>query len=335
MLDMIVSFDTISYMKARPPYELTQEILQYTAKIAHELGMLEGAKLVPFSVELRRSNKIKTIQSSLAIKGNTLSVEQITAILDGAPVLGPRSDILEVQNALKVYDDLKSYNAQSVTQLKKAHKLLMRELIEDNGKWREKGVGVFKGKAVSHMVPPAKRVPQLMTDLFSYLKEDKKTPWLIKACVFHYELEFIHPFSDGNGRMGRLWQQLLLMKENPIFEFLSVEGLIKENQKEYYQVLEQCDEAGDSTVFIEFSLEIILMALQEYTAHALSPINTPSQRLAHAKHKLDKKWFSRKQYIEVLKDISTATASRDLDHGLTENILEKQGARNQVKYRFK
>ena len=335
MLDMIVSSDTITHMKSKPPYVITQEILQYTAKIAHELGMLEGAKLVPFSVELRRGNKIKTIQSSLAIEGNTLSIEQITAILDGTPVLGSKLDILEVENALKVYDDLKSFDAQSVMHLKKAHKLLMQALIPDNGKWREKGVGVFKGKAVSHMAPPAKRVPQLITELFSYLKQDKKTPWLIKACVFHYELEFIHPFSDGNGRMGRLWQQLLLMRENSIFEFLSIEGLIKENQKVYYQVLEQCDQSGDSTAFIEFSLEIILMALREYTAHALSSINSPASRLEHAKHKLGKNWFSRKQYIEVLKDISTATASRDLDLGVKENVLEKQGVRNQVRYRFK
>lgn len=322
-------------MKEKPPFTLTSRILTLTSEISHELGVLEGAKLVPFSVELRRSNRIKTIQSSLAIEGNTLSTEQITALIEGKPVLGPKSDILEVENALKLYDNLQAYNPTSVQHIKKAHKLLMQGLIKDNGKFREKGVGVFKGKAVSHMAPPAKRVPKLMTDLFKYIKSDKESPWLIKACVFHYELEFIHPFSDGNGRMGRLWQQLLLMKEDPSFEFLSVEGLIKEHQKDYYNVLECCDRAGDSTEFIEFSLEIILASLQEYTSQATSPIKEPSSRLEFAREHVAKEWFSRKDYIQCLKDISSATASRDLLLGVESKTLEKKGAKNQVLYTFK
>lgn len=321
-------------MSKNPPFAISAAVLSLSNAIVHELGVLSGAKLSPVPVTLRRSNRIKTIQSSLAIEGNTLTVEQITQIMDGKRIFGPKKDIEEVNNAIMLYEMLPQINPLSIVALKKAHKTLMKGIIETNGQFRPKNVGIFKGKYVAHMAPPAKRVPGLMNALFGFIKGNSGIPWLIKACVFHYELEFIHPFADGNGRMGRLWQQLLLMKEHSVFEYISVEAIIKQHQKQYYDVLGQCDSAGDSTQFIEFSLKQILGALQQYTAIATTAVNTPESRLEFAVKTLKDTWFSRKDYLQLHKDISTATASRDLVHGVKTAMLSKRGEANQVRYRF-
>lgn len=209
----------------------------------------------------------------------------------------------------------------------------MKGLINSNGEWRQKAVGIFKDKKISHIAPSAKRVENLMIDLFDFTKKKKNVPWLLKACIFHYELEFIHPFEDGNGRMGRLWQQLLLMKENSIFEFISVESLIRNHQTEYYQVLEKCDHQGQSTEFVEFSLKHILSAIKEYTINISSQVINEAQRLNYAKT-LIKTWFNRKQYMTLLKNISSATASRDLAAGIQKKLLIKKGEKNQILYKF-
>lgn len=211
----------------------------------------------------------------------------------------------------------------------------MKDLIEEVGQWRSKGVGIFKGGQVKHIPPQARRVPTLMEDLFGFLKKDQETPWLLKACIFHYELEFIHPFSDGNGRMGRLWQQLLLAKDNPIFKYVTVEELIKARQGEYYSVLAECDQEGASTRFIEFSLKLILEALQKYKNITSPTVNDSRSRLEYAKDKLSNKWFSRKNYMNIFKDVSSATASRDLLLGIEENILKKRGTKNQTSYYYR
>jgi len=329
-------------MKNKPPFQITSLILNLSIEIARELGMLSGAKLHAMPVKLRRQNAIKSIQASLAIEGNTLSEEQVTAIFEGKRVLGPIKDIKEVLNAIEVYNMLSQFNPVSIADFKKAHKMLMQELIGENGMWRKSGVAVYKGKKAIHVAPPAKIVPELMDKLFDYIKKDKETSWLIKACVFHYELEFIHPFADGNGRMGRLWQQVLLKQEDPVFGFLPVESLIRENQKRYYSVLAACDKAADSTLFVEFSLECILKSLRAFRESAVAPVQDFRSRLAlyqeryHADN-TDKKevhWFSRKDYILFHKDISTATASRDLILGVQEGVLSKQGEKNQVRYSF-
>lgn len=252
-------------MKNKPPFQITPPILDLSDQITHELTILAGAKLRSTPIALRRENKIKTIQSSLAIEGNTLTIEQVSDIFEGKIVVGPVKDIQEVRNAIAVYDMLTDLDPLSINDFKQAHSLLMRDLIKQNGIWRSAGVAVFKGQEVAHMAPPASIVPLLMEQLFSFIAEDQTTSWVIKACVFHYELEFIHPFVDGNGRMGRLWQQLLLMKEDSVFEFVSVETIIKNNQYSYYEALAACDKAADSTLFIEFCLTHILSALQWYT----------------------------------------------------------------------
>jgi len=211
---------------------------------------------------LRKKNRIKTIQSSLAIENNSLSIEQVTAILEGKRVLGPPNEIQEVRNAIDAYELLLKLNPYKEKDLLKAHRLMMNDLVKENGRYRTGGVGVFDGKQCIHLAPPAQRVPQLMSDLLSWVKSTKVHP-LISSCVFHYEFEFIHPFSDGNGRMGRMWQTLLLMQWKPVFAWIPVETIVKEHQQEYYDAIVQSDHDANSTPFITFMLHCLLQALKE------------------------------------------------------------------------
>jgi len=212
------------------PFTITPLILKKCQLISHELGMLEGAKINYTPIKLRKENQIKTIQSSLAIEGNSLTIEQITAILDGKHIVGPKKDILEVNNAIKVYSNLEKLDPLSINSFKQAHKILMNNIIQNNGQWRQKGVGIFKGQEITHVAPPASMVDPLMVKLFKFLNNNATNiPWIIKGSVFHYELEFIHPFSDGNGRMGRLWQQLVFMKDNPLYSLNAIRVCSREN----------------------------------------------------------------------------------------------------------
>lgn len=321
-------------MNYKPPFTITSRIFSLSQEVSHILGTLEGARLTIPPIKLRKENSIKTIQGSLSIEGNTLNLEQVSHILEGKPVIGTTKDIIEVQNAVDVYACFDEFDPLSIKDLLHAHKLLMKGLIEEAGQWRSKGVGIFKGTQVKHMPPQVKRVPDLMKGLFEFLKKDKETPWLLKACIFHYELEFIHPFSDGNGRMGRLWQQLILKKENAVFQYVTVEELIKLRQGEYYDVLAECDQEGASTKFVEFSLKLILEALQSYRSVTSPTVNDSSSRLNYAKDTLSDTWFARKDYMDVFKEISTATASRDLLLGVEEGMLKKRGIKNQTSYYY-
>jgi len=246
----------------KPPYSVTPRMLELVAMISEKLGEVKGAYLHRPPAELRKRNRIKTIHSSLEIEGNTLSVEQITALLDGKRVLAPEKDILEVRNAIKVYDALATFKPFSLTSMLGAHKILMTGLVERAGELRGSTVGIVKGGQVAHIAPPADIVRALLTGLLDYLKSDPDI-MLIKSCVFHYEFEFIHPFTDGNGRMGRLWQTVILRQYNPVFEFLPVETLIRKRQREYYDALERSDKSGHSTPFIEFMLEVVADSLEE------------------------------------------------------------------------
>jgi Fic family protein len=321
-------------MTKTPPFKITTDILMLSQKISWELGKIAGSKREGTAVILRRINNVKTIQASLAIEGNTLSTEQITAIFEGKRVVGPKRDIEEAKNALNVYAQISSYDPLSMADFLRAHADMMNGLIADCGKLRVGNVGVFDGSNVIHMAPPAKMVERLMGDLFTFVNRNSDLPWLIKACIFHYELEFIHPFSDGNGRMGRLWQHLLLMREDAIFASIPVETLVRKNQKEYYAILGQCDKEGESTKFIIFSLEQILAALVAFQAESFWPESSPKWRLDFASIKLGSQWFSRADYLQIHKDISTATASRDLLYGLKNNTLKQTGLKNQARYSF-
>lgn len=338
---MIVPYDTIiievyDVMNKRPPYSINGQVLELIIDIANLLGKLEGMRLLQPKVELRKENQIQTICHSLAIEGNTLSIEQVTDLLEDKPVIGPKKEIIEIKNAIKVYKQLQQWRYDSVSDFKKVHNLMMRGLVESAGKWRSKNVGVFSGDSVRHMAPPFGLVAKLMQDLFKFLKNKNEKNLLIKACVFHYELEFIHPFDDGNGRMGRLWQQLILMQCNPVFSFVPVENIIKQQQAKYYEVLQECDHKGDVTLFIEFMLQAIKQALLEYCEVVVAEPLTLERRLSIASDKLTNQWFARKQYQSLFKtiSISTATASRDLKFAVAHNLLTLKGKAAKTVYHF-
>jgi Fic family protein len=317
----------------KPPYQVTTKILEQIASIAEKIGEINAAYLYKPPTELRKKNRIKTIQSSLEIEGNSLSLDQVTAILDNKKVIAPKKDILEVKNAIKTYESLDSYNYTSLTSFCKAHATLMNGLIEKGGNIRTKSVGILKGSKVTHIAPPGDIVKSLVKELFDYLKKDKDL-LLIKSCVFHYEIEFIHPFMDGNGRIGRLWQTLILNQYSPVFEFLPIESLIKAKQNDYYRILGESDNKGDSTGFIEFMLQIINESLEELLTNQ-NVILTAKDRLIIFKEKIGKSSFSRQDYLRHFRDISTATASRDLKLAVESGLLDKSGDKRITSYKFK
>lgn len=248
-----------------PPFIITPAIVSLVAEIAGivgHLGALSGFGNVP---KLRRENRIRSIHASLAIENNTLSLDQVTAVISGKRVLGQPREIQEVKNAFAAYESMSAWVPSSSKDLFAAHRLMLEGLVDDAGKFRTRAVGIAKGQHIVHLAPPAARVPGLMKDLLAWLKRTDAHP-LIAGCVFHYELEFIHPFADGNGRIGRLWQTLILSRWNPLFAFLPVESVIRDRQAAYYQVLASCDKAGNSTAFIEFLLDSLLTALREIVA---------------------------------------------------------------------
>lgn len=315
----------------KPPYDITPEILNLVSSISIKIGEVNANYLNKQSPQLRKQNKIKTVHSSLSIEGNTLTEDQVSAILESKKVVGPKKDILEVVNALRVYDSLKSFNPYSNKSFLEAHKMLMDGLVPKAGTYRKQGVGIMQGDRLAHVVPPFEKVPFLMKDLFEYVKKSAELT-LIKSCVFHYEMEFIHPFIDGNGRMGRLWQTLILLQDYPVFEFLPFETLINKTQKEYYKALALSDGIGKSTPFIEYMLGVIdasLGDLLNYNRRVLTDID----RLEYFLHMNGTKEFSRKEYMDVFKDISSATASRDLLKGTELKLITRMG--DKIKARYK
>ena len=245
-----------------PLYTITDKIVNLTAEISELVGVITVKNNINANPKLRRDNRIRTIHATLAIENNSLSLEQVTDVIDGKRVLGKPYEIQEVKNAYKAYERLLQYNPYSVQDLLDAHRLLMTGLIQETGVFRQGGVGVFAGERLVHMAPPAKQVPQLITELLQWTEKARLHP-LIKSCVFHYEFEFIHPFADGNGRMGRMWQTLLLAKWKPFFAWLPVETLIRERQDEYYRALALSDKNADAQPLAEFLLQVILAALKE------------------------------------------------------------------------
>ncbi|BDD12957.1 cell filamentation protein Fic (plasmid) [Fulvitalea axinellae] len=316
----------------KPPYQITKNILSLVSSIAEKIGEVNAAKLNRPPTELRKKNRIKTIQSSLEIEGNTMTVEQITDLLGDKRVLAPKKDIIEVKNAVDLYsrlDDFDPYNPESLLQ---AHAILMKGLVDQPGKYRNTAVGIVKGEQVAHIAPPGHMVTALVNDLFAYLRDDDDLP-LIKSCVFHYEFEFIHPFPDGNGRMGRLWQTLLLREYSPVFEFLPIETLVKDRQEEYYRILNLSDRSGHSTPFVEFMLHIIRDALEDLL-RTQTPSLTGHDRISLFQDHVKNGWFTRQEYLRHNKDISPATASRDLKTAVDNQTLEKSGDKRTAKYRF-
>ncbi|MCH2175427.1 MAG: Fic family protein [Lentisphaeria bacterium] len=258
-------------MTYKPPFSLNTDILNLVAKISEILGSLQSYS--DQSPLLRKKNRIKTIQGTLAIEGNTLTEEQITAYLEGKHVMGSVKELSEVQGAIKAYDSLSSFNSAKVEDLLTAHSYMMEGTLKGSGKFRKVAVGVQAKEGIVHMAPPAERLPFLINDLCHWINTTNEHP-LIKSCVFHYEFEFIHPFTDGNGRMGRLWQTLILSEWNPIFSNLPLENMIQAHQHEYYQALKKSDTEGESTFFLSFILKLILATVSE-NASINAPVNAP------------------------------------------------------------
>ena len=244
----------------KPPFTVSAKAVNLIAKISSQLERYAIRMEREDTLRLRRANRIKTIHSSLAIEGNTLSEGEVQAVLEGKKVVAPLKEIQEVKNAIKTYELYPKLNPFSIQDLLLAHGTMMSGLVDEAGMFRKGGVGVFDGDKPIHIAPPADRVRDLMSNLFGWL-ENADDHLLIRSCVFHYEFEFIHPFADGNGRIGRLWQSLILGRLNPIFEHLPVENMVYSNQQAYYHAINRSSSLGDSGPFIDFMLEEILNAL--------------------------------------------------------------------------
>lgn len=247
----------------KPPFTISPKILNLVAEISAKIERYAILLEQDSELRLRKANRIKTIHSSLAIEGNDLTESQVRDIINGHNVVAPLREIQEVKNAIATYDLFPTLNPFDEDDLLRAHRTMMQSLVDNPGRWRTGGVGVFGENGCVHMAPPANRVPMLMSDLFEWLK-NADDHLLIRSCVFHYEFEFIHPFTDGNGRTGRLWQSLILSKLHPLFAHLPVENMVYSNQQLYYDAIADSTAAGESTPFIEFMLGEILSTL---TAH--------------------------------------------------------------------
>lgn len=247
----------------KPPFEITNQMIDYVAEIAELVGNLNVTNRLTANPTLRRSNRIRTIHGSLAIEQNTLSLEQVTAVLNGKRVLAPPKDIAEVKNAYEIYERLDELDPCSVDDLLIAHGIMTRGLVEESGMFRTRPVGVVDSEGhVLHFGTLPQYVPDLVMELLEWAKTSE-VHMLIRSCVFHYELELIHPFADGNGRVGRLWHTLLLSKWNPVFAWLPVESIIHDRQQEYYDAINTSNDAGESTPFIGFMLSAIKESLME------------------------------------------------------------------------
>lgn len=242
--------------KYTPPFVMTDQITNLVIEIAELTGAMSVSEQVSKNPKLRRENRVRSIHSSLAIEQNSLTIDQVSAIINGKRVLGPQQDIREVQNAYEAYETMTKLNPYSEKDLLKAHKIMMDGLVKEAGKFRSKNVGVYAGDQLIHAGTPAKYVPELIEQLFEWLKESKLHP-LIKSCIFHYEFEYIHPFADGNGRTGRLWHTLILAKWQKFYLWIPIETIIQEKQQDYYKALNASNNAGDSTIFVEFMLRAI------------------------------------------------------------------------------
>ena len=243
-----------------PIFTVTPKTLDLVAKIAEAVGVLQGSGEYSRNLRLRKINRIRSIQSSLAIENNSLSIDEVADIVNGKQVIGSPSEIQEVKNAYEAYEHLLQYDPFRVDDFLKAHQYMTSGLVTDTGRFRSKGVGVFAGDQLVHAGAKAEFVPGLMADLFAWAQGSDVHP-LIKSSIVHFEVEFIHPFSDGNGRMGRLWQTLILSTWNELFAWLPIETIVFENQQQYYDSLQQAGRAADSGVFIEFMLDVIYQAI--------------------------------------------------------------------------
>ena len=311
----------------KPPFEITNAMIDYVAEIAELVGKLASTNQLSNNPTLRRTNRIRTIHGSLAIEQNTLSLEQVTAVLNGKQVLAPPKDIAEVKNAYEIYERLDELDPCSVDDLLLAHGIMTRELVEESGVFRSRPVGVVDQDGnILHFGTLPQYVPDLVIELLDWAK-NSNVHMLIRSCVFHYEMELIHPFADGNGRIGRLWHTLLLSKWNPAFAWLPVESMIHARQPEYYAAINASNDAGESTGFIEFMLSSIKASL-------IDAINTSYEMSAVPMDKAMMRWKQIEKFLKthayimnadvrLLCNVSAATANRILSNLSCEGRIIK------------
>lgn len=283
---IILIYNVISMHK--PPFEITNYILNKVIDITNKVNIVSSYQLIKRMPILRRNNKIKSLHSSLVIEANSLSLDQVNDIISGKLVYGPKNEIQEVKNAYEAYNLIKELDCFEELDLLKAHNTMTKLLINDSGKYRKHGEAIYDNQKVIFVAPPDKMVPKLISDLFNWLKNDKETPLLIKSCVFHYEFVFIHPFSDGNGRMARLWQNLILTKWNEIFEYIPIESQILKYQDKYYDAIDLSNKKGNSTIFVEFMLDIIDKTLDEMINDLSKSTNNISDELSKLLNVMEK-----------------------------------------------
>lgn len=322
----------------KPPFEITNTIIHEIAEIAELVGKLTSTNQLSANPTLRRTNRIRTIHGSLAIEQNTLSLEQVTAVLNGKQVLAPPKDIAEVKNAYEIYERLEELDPYSVDDLLTAHGIMTRGLVEESGVFRSKPVGVVDQEGhVLHFGTLPQYVPNLVMELLDWVK-NSDVHMLIRSCVFHYEFELIHPFANGNGRVGRLWHTLLLSKWNPAFAWLPVESIIHDRQQEYYEAINASNNAGESTVFIEFMLSAIKASLMD-------AINTSDEMSDGAMDKATVRWRQIEKFLEThefimnadvraLCGVSAATANRVLAGLTAERKLVKYSRNGHWAYKL-
>ena len=321
-----------------PPFKITNDILNLVYEIGELVGKISAEKEFEKNLTLRKENRIKTIYSSLAIEQNTLTLEQVTDVINGKRVLAPLKDIKEVQNAYEIYERLEELDENSIKDLLLAHKIMTSELIKESGRFRSKNAGVYQGDKLIHMGTFPEYIPELINNLFLWLKNSKEHP-LIKAAVFHYEFEFIHPFQDGNGRIGRLWHSLILSKWKKFFAWLPIESLVQKYQKEYYIVINNSNKDGESTEFILFMLEIIketlieLVETQKMTDKVIDKMTDKNkERVKLLMKYLDQNNSISNKEAQSLLGISEATARRFLNSLVKENLLVAVGEYKARKY---
>jgi len=319
-------------MSYEPPFKVTSKSINLISEISAAVERVKINAEKTESLKLRKINRMKTIRGSLAIEGNSLTEEQVTALIDGKHIIAPAKEVQEVRNAIKVYESFDSFNAYDWKDLLKAHGIMALGLVDNPGHLRKSGVCVAGKDGISHIAPPADMVPVLIADLFDWLK-NSEDHILIKSCVFHYEFEFIHPFEDGNGRMGRLWQSKILSQWNPIFANLPIENMIWENQAEYYKAIELSTKNTDSGIFVEFMLGLILNSLK---VHINDTVNDSVNDTVNLILNLMKEnpFIS---YDEIAKNLgkSRATISRKISELKKNGIIERVGADKNGKWKLK
>ncbi|WP_324170840.1 Fic family protein [Sulfurimonas sp.] len=310
-------------MSYQPLFTITSKMLNLVSEITEALTKIESTQNSSITPYLRRTNRIKILAGTLEIEGNFLGEEKITAILDGKRVLGSVRELAEVDGAIKAYEKFEEYCYDSLDDLLQAHKILMNGILTTAGAFRRVNVGVGSENGVSHVAPPHERVPELMSDLFEWLKNSDDHP-LIKSSVFHYEFEFIHPFSDGNGRIGRLWQSVILYNYKSIFSSVATESIVRDYQDRYYKALEDSGELGQSTPFIEFMLEVIFEAIKNVPNDVSK--NVPKGREVSILNLIAENSKVTVKELALKFEVNEKTIKRDLEKLKEENKIKRIGS---------